>query len=46
MKQSKVSEAQLAYALRRADTGTAVADVCRQRGSGPVGCRHHGGIGA
>jgi putative transposase len=32
MKRSKFSEEQVAYALRQADTGTAVGDVCRQLG--------------
>lgn len=32
MKQSRFSEEQVAYALRRAERGTAVADVCRQLG--------------
>ena len=32
MKTSKFSEEQIAYALRQADSGTAVADVCRQLG--------------
>ncbi len=32
MKKSRFSEEQVAYALRQADSGTAVADVCRQLG--------------
>ena len=32
MKRSKFSEEQIAYALRRAEAGTAPADVCRQLG--------------
>ncbi len=32
MKQSRFSEEQIAYALRQADTGTSVGDVCRQVG--------------
>ena len=32
MKRSKFSEQQVAYALRQADSGTAVGDVCRQVG--------------
>jgi putative transposase len=32
MKRSKFSEEQIAYALRQADTGTPVGDVCRQVG--------------
>src|SRR5262249_37068813 len=32
MKRSKFSEEQVAYALRQADGGTAVGDVCRQLG--------------
>jgi putative transposase len=32
MKRSKFSEQQIAYALRQAESGTAVADVCRQLG--------------
>jgi putative transposase len=32
MKKSKFSEEQVAYALRQAESGTAVADVCRQTG--------------
>ena len=32
MKRSRYSDEQIAYALRQAETGTAVADVCRQPG--------------
>jgi putative transposase len=32
MKRSKVSEEQVAYALRQAESGTPVGDVCRQLG--------------
>jgi transposase-like protein len=32
MKRSRYSDEQIAYALRQAETGTAVADVCRQFG--------------
>ena len=32
MKASKFSEEQIAYALRQAESGTTVADVCRQVG--------------
>ena len=32
MKRSKFSEEQIAYALRQADAGTPVGDVCRQLG--------------
>ncbi len=32
MKRSKFSEEQVAYALRQAESGTAVPDVCRQLG--------------
>ena len=32
MKRSRYSDEQVAYALRQAETGTAVADVCRQLG--------------
>jgi putative transposase len=32
MKASKFSEEQIAYALRQVESGTAVADVCRQVG--------------
>lgn len=32
MKRSKFSEAQVTYALRQAESGTPVADVCRQLG--------------
>ena len=32
MKKSRFSEEQIAYALRLADSGTAVVDVCRQIG--------------
>ena len=32
MKKSKFTEEQIAYALRQADTGTPVGDVCRQVG--------------
>jgi putative transposase len=30
MKRSRYSDEQIAYALRQAETGMAVADVCRQ----------------
>lgn len=32
MKRSRYSEAQVTYALRQAESGTPVADVCRQLG--------------
>jgi putative transposase len=32
MKRSRFSEEQIAYALRQTESGTAVADVCRQLG--------------
>lgn len=32
MKRSRYSDEQIAYALRQAETGTAVTDVCRQLG--------------
>lgn len=32
MKRSRYSEEQIAYVLRQADSGTAVAEVCRQTG--------------
>jgi len=32
MKRSRYSDEQIAYALRQAETGTAVADLCRQPG--------------
>jgi putative transposase len=32
MKKSKFSEEQIAHALRQAESGTAIADVCRQLG--------------
>ena len=32
MKRSRYSDEQIAYALRQAETGTAVADLCRQLG--------------
>jgi putative transposase len=32
MKRSRFSDEQIAYALRQAEAGTAVADVCRQLG--------------
>jgi putative transposase len=32
MKRSKFTEEQIAYALRQAESGTAVPDVCRQLG--------------
>lgn len=32
MKRSKFSEEQIAYALRQAESGTPVGDVCRQIG--------------
>ena len=38
MKRSKFSEEQVAYALRQAEAGTAVADVCRQLGVSDATC--------
>jgi len=32
MKQSKLTEQQIAFALKQAETGTKVAEVCRKRG--------------
>jgi putative transposase len=32
MKKSKFSEEQVSYAIRQSDSGTAVADICRQVG--------------
>ena len=32
MKRSRFTEEQIAYALRQAEAGTAVGDVCRQLG--------------
>ncbi len=32
MKKSKFTEAQIAFVLKQADEGTAVADVCRKAG--------------
>jgi putative transposase len=32
MKRSKFSEEQIVYAIRQADAGTAVGDLCRQLG--------------
>jgi putative transposase len=32
MKRTRFSDEQIAYVLRRAESGTAVADVCRQMG--------------
>lgn len=32
MKKSRFTEEQIAYALRQAESGTAIADVCRQLG--------------
>jgi putative transposase len=32
MKRSRFSDGQIAYAIREVDSGTAVADVCRQMG--------------
>jgi putative transposase len=32
MKQSKFSEEQIVYAIRQADAGTPVGDLCRQLG--------------
>lgn len=32
MKKSRITEEQVAYALRQAESGTPVADVCRQMG--------------
>jgi len=32
MKRSRFSEEQITYALKQADSGTPVADVCRQLG--------------
>jgi putative transposase len=33
MKRSKFSEEQIAYAIRRAESGTPIGDVCRQLGA-------------
>ena len=38
MKKSTFSEEQIAYALRQAESGTAVADVCRQLGISDARC--------
>ena len=38
MKSSKFGEEQIAYALRQAESGTAVADVCRQIGVSEATC--------
>jgi len=38
VKRSKFSEEQIAYALRQAEAGTAVADVCRQLGVSEATC--------
>ena len=32
MKKSRFTEQQIAYALRQADTGTRVAEICRKMG--------------
>jgi putative transposase len=34
MKKSRYTEERIAFALRQAESGTPVADVCRQRGVG------------
>lgn len=38
MKMSKFSEEQVAYALRQTESGTAIADVCRQLGISEATC--------
>jgi hypothetical protein len=41
MKKSRFTEEQIAYALRLADSGSAVVDVCRQIGGGDGRFRWH-----
>lgn len=38
MKESRFSEERIAYALRQADGGTPVGDVCRQLGVAEARC--------
>ncbi len=38
MKKSRFTEEQIAYALRQAESGTPVADVCRQMGVSEASC--------
>src|SRR5688500_68372 len=50
MKRSRFSDEQIAYALRQAESGTAVGDVCRQLGISEatfyVGKKKYGSLGA
>ncbi len=50
MKRSRFTDEQVAYALRQAEAGTAVADVCRQMGISEatfyVWKRKYGGLGS
>ena len=38
MKRSRYTDEQIAYALRQAESGTPVADVCRQMGVSEASC--------
>ena len=40
MKKTKFTEAQIVFALRQADTGTVVAEVCRKMGISEVNLLH------
>lgn len=50
MKRSRLSDEQITYAMRQAESGTAVADVCRQLGISDatfyVWKKKYGGLGA
>jgi putative transposase len=49
LKKTKVTEAQIVFALRQADTGVALAEGCRKRGSSEAtsynGKKKYGGLG-
>jgi putative transposase len=49
MKKSRFTEEQITYALRQADAGTPVADICRQLGVSEASVYHwrkkYGGLG-
>jgi putative transposase len=48
MEMTKFTEAQIVFALRQADTGVIVAEVCRKMGIGEVtyyNWKNYGGLG-